>query len=366
MCIRDSDEILSGEASGFPRGSAAYIHAQACFEFAEAHEAWVTAPDEPRAVRRSIGWLVKTLRPFAGGHVWHVIHNKFGLTTFDSHGFSVQIVKKGALQPAPFAGAKQQLARTSAAEQLRDAHARLALTLSEHNPTYCLNFVDADGNVTETSGLLDRAACLEALSATVFGANPGILLWNVRHDGVASLTVDDASVIGTRVLGSSGIDVDFVAVTDENGRHTDFLGQIPQAQRSDMVPRFCAFLTPEGFATLKRKSVNPDKSKSDWLPCGWSTVAGTGMPFTGLKTSKAEVDDITSFFKGKKAARTTRPSRATRRSTIRASRAAGTSRRTTTPATARRSQPRPQVARRSRSRRRRGWVVGGEGTTIED
>ena len=86
------DEILSGEATGYPRDSATYINLQACFKFAETHDAWVKAPDEPRAERRSIGWLVKMLRPFAGGHVWEVIHNRGGQQTFDSHGYNVQIV----------------------------------------------------------------------------------------------------------------------------------------------------------------------------------------------------------------------------------------------------------------------------------
>ena len=111
--------------------------------------------------------------------------------------------------------------------------------------------------------------------------------------------VGDSSVIATRVVGSSGNDVDVVAVTDDNGRQTVFINLIPQAQRSDMRPRFCAFLTPEGFATLKLKSLNPNKSKSDWLPRGWHICADTGLLCTGVKASKAEVDDITGFFKGK-------------------------------------------------------------------
>ena len=295
------DEILSGEASGYPRDSATYINLQACFKFAETHDAWVKAPDEPRAERRSIGWLVKMLRPFAGGHVWEVIHNRGGQQTFDSHGYNVQIVNKGGQEPGAFAGARQQLARTSAAEQLRDAHARLALTLSERNPTYRLHFVNADGHVTGTSGPLDRATCLEALREGGFGADPGSVLRNARDDdGIASLTVGDASVIVTRVLGTSGIDVDVVAVTDENGRHASFLSKMSQAQRRDMVPRFGAFLLPAGFEMLKLKSVDPDKSKSDWLPPGWSIFEGVDLLFTGVQTIKKEVDSITGFFKGEK------------------------------------------------------------------
>ena len=294
------DEILSAEASGWLPGTPFFANQQRCHEFAETHEAWVKATGETLAVRRTIGELVKMLRSkVAGGHVWDVIHNRSGLTTFDTSGFNVQIVNKGASQPAPFAGASKRLAETSAAEQLRDAHARLALTLSERDPTYCLNFVDADGNVTETSGLLDRATCLEALRKGGFGADPGSLLWNARQHGISSLTVGDASVIVTRVVGSSGNDVDVVAVTDDNGRHIVFINLIPQAQRSDMRPRFCAFLTPEGFATLKLESADKAKGKPGWLPRGWHICEGVDLLCTGVKASKAEVDDITGFFKGK-------------------------------------------------------------------
>ena len=293
------DEILSGEATGYPRDSATYVNAQACFKFAETHDAFVTAPGDTRAERRTIGWLVNTLRKLAGENVWHVIRNESGLTTFDSHGFNVQIVNKGASQPAPFAGAKKQLAGTSAARALSAEHARLALELNERDPTYRLHFVDAGGRVTRKSGLLDRAACLEALREGGFGADPGRLLGDARYDGIASLTVGDASVIVTRVLGTSGIDEDVVAVTDDNGRHTDFLSQIPQAQRSDMRPRFGAFLTPEGFEMLKLESADKAKGKPGWLPRGWHIFEGVDLLCTGVKASKAEVDDITGFFKGK-------------------------------------------------------------------
>ena len=293
-------EILSGEASGWLRDNPFYVKQQRCYEYAEAHDAFVTARGEPRAVRRTIGWLVNTLRKVASENsVWRAIRNEFGLTTFDSHGFSVQIVNKGDPQPAPFAGAKQKMADTSAAKSLRAEHKRLVQLGHVADPTYRLHFVNADGHVTKTSELLDRAACLEELHAAGFGADGPVLMKNARGCGIASLTVGDSSVIGTRVVGSNGIDVDFVAATDEYGRHTSFLNLIPQAQRSDMVPRFCAFLTPEGFATLKLKSVNPNKSKSDWLPRGWHIFEGVDLLCTGVKTSKAEVDDITGFFKGK-------------------------------------------------------------------
>ena len=292
-------EILSGEASGWLRDNPFYVKQQRCFEFAEMHDAFVTAPGDTRAERRTIGWLVNTLRKLAGENVWHAIRNESGLTTFDSHGFSVQIVNKGDPQPAPFAGAKQKMADTSAARALRAEHVDLARVQAERNPTYRLHFVDAGGRVTSKSGLLDRAACLEALREGGFGAEPGRLLCDARNDGIASLTVGDASVIVTRVLGTSGIDEDVVAVTDDNGRHTDFLSQIPQAQRSDMRPRFGAFLTPEGFDMLKRESADPSKSKPDWLPGRWGFVAGMDWPFTGVKNTKAEVDDMTRFFAGK-------------------------------------------------------------------
>ena len=292
------DEILSAEASGWLPGTPFFANQQRCHEFAETHDAWVTAADETRAVRRSIGWLVNTLRPFAGANVWLVIHNRSGLTTFDSHGFNVQIVNKGGLQPAPFAGASQRLADTSAARALHAEHELLARTQHKVNPTYRLHFVDAEGNVTETSGLLDRAACLEALRKGGFGADPGTLLANARQHGVASLTVGDSSVIVTRVVGSSGIDVDVVAVTTEGERHITFLGQMSPAQRVDKIPRFVAFLTAEGLEMLTRKSADTAKGKPGWLPRGWRAVADTGLLFTGVKTSKAEVDDITGFFKG--------------------------------------------------------------------
>ena len=291
--------LPSGEESGFPRDSAAFNQAQACHEFGEQRDAWVTAPGETLAVRRTIGWLVNTLRPLAKGDVWQVIHNRSGLTTFDSHGYSVQIVNKGDPQPAPFAGAKQKMADTSAARALRAEHVDLARVQAERNPTYRLHFVDAGGRVTSKSGLLDRAACLEALREGGFGADPGRLLCDVRNDGIASLTIDDSSVIVTRVLGTSGNDVDVVAVTDDNGRHTDFINQIPQAQRSDMRPRFCAFLTPEGFEMLKLESAVKAKGKPGWLPRGWHIFEGVDLLCTGVKASKAEVDDITGFFKGK-------------------------------------------------------------------
>ena len=283
-------ELRSAEELGHPRGSTVFQQAQACFEFGQTHDAFVKGPGESDYKRIPIGGLLLLLRPLAGPNAWTCIHRLNGATNFITHGISVQIVKKGAPPPAPFAGLGLRWAESAAAKALRERHAAEAAAAGLRDPSYCFSEIDGGGNVARTSDLLGRQACI-LLGAEWFPTVAFADYMGAARATKIGISTNNVSFVITRVLGSSGSDEDVLDGTSQDEEHKLFLSQVPDKNNGEKS--FAAFLTPEGRELLKN-----EKGKD--LPPGWHHLAGTKQLWTGIKREKSGVDDLTQPFKGKK------------------------------------------------------------------